>query len=103
MNPTQLDCSLTQLTCIHCGQQLKSNQSQYCCWGCEAVFQLIHGRGLELINRQIQNQSSFEYLDILESSRDYVSASFQLNVYVEGVHCTSCLWILENIPNGFQE
>ena len=35
-------------TCLHCSTPLKSHQENFCCRGCESVYQIIHDAGHEM-------------------------------------------------------
>ncbi|MEC9281572.1 MAG: heavy metal translocating P-type ATPase [Bdellovibrionota bacterium] len=95
--------------CKHCGTVCPDSRREFCCIGCENVFQFINGLGLNEYYRLKTNDgekannlaTGFEKYDFHELKSEYtqdLGQSFQLNLYVEGIHCAACLWILERIP-----
>lgn len=74
----------------------------FCCWGCETVYSIIHREDFSLINPPRTDSSEFEYLDKESFLQDYVfdvNGKPGMRFFIEGIQCTSCLWIIEQIPN----
>lgn len=98
-------------TCIHCGNTIESSNihEQFCCKGCEAVYQLLTENGLEnfysLRNKinpsaKFQTKNSFEHLDdqkILDQYSIKTGDLFFVEFYIEGIHCLGCQYLLENL------
>jgi len=74
----------------------------FCCAGCRAVYQVLHSSGLEqfydLKKSGVclrapqpiqQGQSTYASWDNL--TREY-------RLFLEGVHCSACLWLIEQLP-----
>ncbi len=106
----------TQSCCDHCGdvcshERVKLEDKVFCCHGCKTVYELLNQHGLcayyELNehpgNPQKLNfrKDKFAFLDdpqiaqkfIQYADEDQVHVSF----YLPQIHCSSCLWLLENI------
>lgn len=105
--------------CDHCGQPVSlSRQSekrslQFCCDGCETVYSVLHGAGLEQYYRvrdalgekdqPVQvTQERFEELDAESFTKRYVRTTahdtYEVDLYLEGVHCAACVWLVEKLP-----
>ncbi len=112
--------------CSHCGLPVPSHllrdesALQFCCPGCEAVYDAINSCGLGAYyqkrqdltdsERDLAAQSAkqaaidtrYEHFDDqafhdLHVTRD--GASARIALYLEGVHCAACVWLLEKLPN----
>ena len=95
--------------CLHCeGEQGKGwheEDGPFCCRGCRAVYQLIHGEGLTRYYdlRQgsqapapVLRRESFAWLDrLLETEAGSAAAILRLRLEIQGVHCAACIWLLE--------
>jgi Cu2+-exporting ATPase len=109
--------------CAHCGEPLPSSPPaplprdppslRFCCDGCATVYQVLHGAGLEgyyqvrsaLGERDTPARaalSDFPEFDSDAFSRLYVRATprgtREVDVYLEGVHCAACVWLVERLP-----
>ena len=114
----------TQELCYHCHEPVSrfSNISTningvkqpLCCHGCKAAVEFIHGSGLtEFYQRRAQTQtvessmqrpassgfdSDWSFLDKPPVELEYVAMSDegnrQLSVYIQGVYCASCSWLI---------
>lgn len=103
--------------CFHCGDVCKENElvsfddKSFCCSGCKSVFQILNKNNLcdyysfnEIAgvkrNSPINSQK-FAFLDNPDlSARLIVFANQQqkaVNFYLPQIHCSSCLWLLENL------
>src|SRR6187402_159636 len=105
--------------CAHCNLPVSAakidlaREEQFCCDGCRSVFAILHSAGLEDYytqrdpdNRQTfaaqYGQRRFEELDepaFRESHcRDRGDGVLRCEFFVEGVHCSACVWLLERLP-----
>ncbi|MEI9941928.1 MAG: heavy metal translocating P-type ATPase [Pseudomonadota bacterium] len=105
--------------CAHCGLPVSAarveplDDEQFCCDGCRSVFAILHDAGLEeyYVQRDRSNpetgapqrsQRKFEELD--EPSfrerhcQDRGDGVLRSEFFVEGVHCSACVWLLERLP-----
>lgn len=111
----------TALVCVHCGQPVPParapetpEQLPFCCDGCQTVYSVLHGAGLEQYY-QIraatggQDQPAplvteqFEALDAEAFTQKHVrqnpDGTAQVDLYLEGVHCAACVWLVEKLPS----
>jgi Cu+-exporting ATPase len=101
--------------CFHCGDPIEETIINYenhsfCCVGCQGVYQLLHQHRLQSyyqLNAHPgkttgQKKSSLAYLDemsIADSLIDYKDDHItKITFYVPSIHCSSCVWLLENLP-----
>lgn len=113
MNPAK---SHTLVLCEHCGDpcyktDIKLEEKVFCCEGCKSVYQILHQYHLceyynlndhpGLTQKAFIRKDKFAFLDneaiarklIQFSDRDQTHVTF----YLPQMHCSSCLWLLENI------
>ncbi len=102
--------------CYHCGQECKTlsildAEKHFCCDGCKSVYEILNSNNLcsyyDLNNKPGTTQKipvyegRFAYLDdekiktqLIEfTDGKQTSATF----FVPAIHCTSCIWLLENL------
>ena len=103
-------------TCAHCGLEVApgdrrlADGSVYCCAGCETAAAIIRESGLtglySLPDRRTRRVSSsgrsFAEFDHeafhaahVRRTRDGLA---EVALYLEGVHCASCVWLVERVP-----
>lgn len=96
--------ALESTNCKQCNEALSSKQKDFCCWGCKTVYQIIHqDPEFELINPSQNLKENYQFLDDPHSNKNYINSSGELRIYVEGIQCTSCLWIIESLPQFSKE
>jgi Cu2+-exporting ATPase len=99
--------------CAHC--ELPSPVGErFCCNGCQTVFETISACGLEQyynLKRRLDDQrepaaqagGSFVELDnpafLARHATPLPGGLMRVEVYVQGVHCAACLWLLERLPS----
>jgi P-type Cu2+ transporter len=112
--PAQID---TQ--CAHCGLPVPSarlephSTEQFCCDGCRSVFAILHDAGLSDYYAQRdpsdarvatprRSQRQFEELDEPAFRQSHCQPAaggvMHSEFFVEGVHCSACVWLLERLP-----
>ncbi|NQU62693.1 MAG: heavy metal translocating P-type ATPase, partial [SAR324 cluster bacterium] len=109
--------------CFHCGESTNSplflvNESgeelPFCCHGCISVFRLLNSKGLEQYYQLKKtgtrfqrggpvtiNEIDYSYLDDQQFIEKYVKDEgdyYRFEFYLEGIHCISCLWLIEQLP-----
>ncbi|MBS1776759.1 MAG: heavy metal translocating P-type ATPase metal-binding domain-containing protein [Bacteroidetes bacterium] len=102
--------------CFHCGSTCFSDDfvfdgRSFCCDGCKLVYEILNNNGLcDYYNIQkhpglaqiksIRN-GKYGYLDEDTISQKLFKFSDGKNaivtLYIPGVHCSSCMWLLENL------
>ena len=95
-----------ETSCRHCGN--RSIRGEFCCDGCAAVHALLHAEGLDRYYDLRGSQgvpalsaakplSDDAWLDVeverLAASSDLTCVALD----VEGMHCTACVWLLEEL------
>lgn len=106
-NPTQAQ------GCAHCGlpvpPALAHEQGpSFCCHGCETVYEVIHAAGFDAYYAMRDEESgqavestdrSFEELDdpafVERESQALEGGLRQVELFLEGVHCSACMWLIE--------
>lgn len=106
------------LLCLHCASPCPQERSDgFCCSGCLAVSEFLGAQGLngyyDLKKKgralgsaapvaQASSESFYRYLDDPDFLKSYAlhypDQTVSLDLYVEGVHCTACLWLIEKLP-----
>ncbi len=101
-------------TCYHCGDDCKptdieAHDKHFCCNGCKTVYEIFSENNLgcyyDLENApgktppELQGKYNFlEKEDIIEKLVDFNDGDTQIvNLYIPHIHCSSCIWILENL------
>ncbi len=87
---------------------------QFCCHGCHAAYDLIHGCGLEAYYRLRDNAGDTaaastgtgrRYGELDDAvyrgmyCRDAARGLKQTELMLEGVHCAACVWLVEKLPS----
>lgn len=104
------------LHCFHCGEEcgadvIYAHEKDFCCTGCRMVYEILNERGLcdyyDLsknpgINRkQAGRPDKFAFLDEEKIIKDLVrfrnDSETHITFYLPHIHCSSCLWLLENL------
>jgi Cu2+-exporting ATPase len=102
--------------CAHCGLPVPPGYleplapRQFCCAGCRTAWAIIHDAGLDRYYAFDQRREApvepsgrrFEEFDHPAFEALYVrTRSDRLRtteLYLEGVHCASCVWLVERVP-----
>jgi len=109
-------------SCYHCGepcnaQPVRFDDHPFCCDGCRLVYEILSENNLCTYYQMGEGQGNspnpdlykdkFGYLDqpeIREQLLHFSSASqCHVNFFIPGMHCSSCIWLLENfrkLDNG---
>ncbi len=104
-------------SCSHCGLVVPPGlvepqaATQFCCTGCRTAYAIIHENGLEKYYRLPQKREApvtvsgkqFEEFDHPAFRELYVTPTrdgrlSQTSLYLEGIHCASCVWLVERVP-----
>ncbi|HEY5961334.1 MAG TPA: heavy metal translocating P-type ATPase [Polyangiaceae bacterium] len=107
------------VACAHCGLEVPSGlidphaAQQFCCNGCRTVFQVLEANGLSAYY-SLRNASgavprsatttdrSYEAFDEPKFQSLYCHAASTgqnaIDLYLEGVHCSACVWLVERLP-----
>ncbi len=96
--------------CTHCGiaitdrdkAVLSNNGNTFCCWGCETVYTILKKGNFSLINKPSASMPEYNFLDTEPFLQDYsvsVDNNKGMRFFIEGIQCTACLWIIDQIPD----
>jgi Cu+-exporting ATPase len=107
--------SQVSLKCFHCGDQcnnttVEANNKVFCCQGCKAVYEILNEKDMcsyydfeKMPGNKINPapKELFAYLDnedIKNKILDFHDGnSCKVTLYIPAIHCTSCVWLLENL------
>ncbi len=105
----------TVLSCYHCGEDcdiiIKAHDKNFCCEGCRSVYEILNKSGMcdyyEISNNPGVSQrikvreDKFAFLDDKKIEASLISYTddeqTHVTFYLPQMHCSSCLWLLENI------
>lgn len=110
------DATISKLTCYHCGDDCANSKimvadKSFCCSGCKMVYEILNQNNLceyyALNNNpgNAQNKSiranKYAFLDNAAIIQKLIQFSdgkqTQVVFYLPQIHCSSCLWLLENL------
>ena len=100
--------------CYHCGDaceptDIEAHDKHFCCQGCKTVFEIFSDNNLGCYydlehapgKTPPELQGKYDFLDqkdIVEKLVDFNDGDTQIiNLYIPHIHCSSCIWILENL------
>lgn len=102
--------------CRHCGTSLPEGgtHGSFCCAGCATVYAFLQECDLEkfyqlrseeekkLARPPKEGSTAFSYFDdptFHDAFVRVISADLsEVSFFIEGVHCTACIWLLEKLP-----
>ena len=103
-----------KLLCYHCGEEcpspdISADSKYFCCAGCKTVYEILSENKLcnyynlektPGISPPIHHKK-YEYLDdekIVNRLLNFQNENIAfVSFYIPQIHCTSCIWILENL------
>lgn len=114
----------TRVDCFHCGlethnpifEEKDHEQTRpFCCNGCKTVFHIIKEGDLEKyyqLKRDanikdpspvVSSKENFKHFDDENFKNEYTAVdptdgTMEISLFLEGVHCIACLWLIENTP-----
>lgn len=106
--------------CAHCGLPVPAGlvdggrAEQFCCGGCETACTIIRGCGLEGYYRLRRESDDAAPAPVRTTAKRYgefddpvfrtlyarplPGGLFAAELFLEGVHCAACLWLVERLP-----
>ncbi|MBC9798332.1 heavy metal translocating P-type ATPase [Sinomicrobium weinanense] len=104
----------TDRVCFHCGASctgtpIVRENRDFCCSGCRTVYDILSENGLEGYYsmdrtpgaRPGEVSGKYDFLDneaIAEKLLEFYEDNIQVvNLRIPGIHCSSCIWVLENL------
>lgn len=105
---------MEQSTCFHCGDLSDSSTVHYdnkafCCQGCKTVYEIFSENDLTCYydlqsapgSTPKEIQGKYDFLgqqNIIEKLVEFDDGKSQIaTLYIPIIHCSSCIWILENL------
>ncbi len=104
---------MEDLSCYHCGDEIKTrivyDAKSFCCNGCKTVYEIFSDNGLASYYdldaapgaAPGKFEGKFDFLDneaIAEKLLEFNDGRTQIiSLYIPHIHCSSCIWILENL------
>ena len=119
MNTATAPGAQATAACAHCGQAVPQglvraqDTEQFCCSGCRQVYTLVREWGFDQYYRLVHQQQgaleparvsgrNFEDFDdaqLQDLASETLSAERRrTRLYLEGVHCAACVWLVEKLP-----
>jgi Cu2+-exporting ATPase len=107
---------VTAAACAHCGLPVPEGllddqvEQQFCCTGCRTTFNILHDHNLTTYYAFAERRATpvrasgrnYEEFDHPTFAQLYVTRSGEAcsrtELYLEGVHCASCVWLVERMP-----
>jgi len=118
-SPAAAAASERAVECAHCalpvpaGRVREGDPDQFCCGGCEVAYNAIRACGLDeyyALRRAMEREHEparsegrgYEELDDASFQARHCRAEpgglMAAELYLEGVHCAACVWLLERLP-----
>lgn len=106
---------MSEESCYHCGEEIhgrpvKVQDKSFCCHGCATVYQLLSENNLNSfyemepgagVKPKDANDHKYAFLDVPEIREKYITfendSSVHLTLFLPSIHCSSCIYLLENI------
>lgn len=104
---------MEDLSCYHCGDEIKTrivyDAKSFCCNGCKTVYEIFSENGLASYYdldaapgaAPGKFEGKFDFLDneaIAEKLLEFNDGKTRIvSLYIPHIHCSSCIWILENL------
>ena len=98
--------------CKHCGSLISSSsrKSEFCCAGCEHVYQLICSEGLGTyyemrsgVGRPVGDESTpskdLAWAADLQAKVELAHKKCELDLRLDGLNCLGCTWLVEHLFN----
>lgn len=111
-----MNATVTKTLCYHCGENCTSSTIQiadknFCCQGCKTVYNILNDNNLceyydlnatpGISLKETTRKDKFLFLDNQEIKNKIIQFSNETfsncTLYIPQMHCSSCLWILENL------
>lgn len=114
----QMQDVISKASCYHCGETcpdetISIDDKSFCCEGCKTVFQILDENNMCQYYSLDENAGNtvkigverkrFEYLqdrDVEAKLVDFKNETLtSVTFFIPNIHCTSCVWLLENLGN----
>lgn len=113
-----LESIAAEVTCSHCGLPVArgdidpSADTQFCCYGCRTVYEVLASSGLASYY-ELRERAGEEKRAAMATGRAYdafddpsflalyarpkPNGMISVELYLEGVHCSACVWLVERV------
>ena len=104
---------MEDLSCYHCGDKIRNrvvfDEKSFCCTGCKTVYEIFSENGLASYYdldaapgaAPSQFEGKYDFLSnekIADKLLEFNDGNTQIiSLYIPHIHCSSCIWILENL------
>ncbi|TXE17036.1 HAD-IC family P-type ATPase [Psychroserpens burtonensis] len=105
---------MDKISCYHCGDDCNNtiiafDDKNFCCNGCKTVYEIFSENDLTCyydlqaapgaVPNEIQGKYDFlSQENIIEKLTEFNDGNTQITtLYIPHIHCSSCIWILENL------
>ncbi|MBR9915334.1 MAG: HAD-IC family P-type ATPase [Algicola sp.] len=105
---------MEQTTCFHCGDNCNTtviafDNKNFCCNGCKTVYEIFSENDLTCYYdlesapgatpKEIEGKYDFlSQENIIDKLTEFNDGDIQIaTLYIPHIHCSSCIWILENL------
>lgn len=106
---------MKKTTCFHCGNETHKlnrivfDEKEFCCRGCQTVYEIFKDNDLTLYydfasapgDTPKLNGALYDFLDqpdLADKFLDFKEDNMAIaQFYIPHIHCSSCIWILENL------
>ncbi len=111
---TTVATAKTDVACAHCGLPVPPAEREaelpFCCSGCRVAWDVLHDSGLARYydlseRRNLRVEPSGRAFDEFDHPafqqlwvRTRADGLAETELYLEGVHCASCVWLVERTP-----
>ena len=105
-------------SCVHCGlpaaadskADADANEAVFCCHACATAYAMLNAHGLGAYHHFTERRTTavrpsgraFSDFDHEAFAARYVTTDvnghFHIALALEGVHCASCVWLIERVP-----
>ena len=101
--------------CFHCGDECRNSLffdgKSFCCDGCRLVYEILNENNLcnyyslndapGITQKKLFHNQQFAFLDDIRVKQKLISFTngkiTSLTFYIPQMHCSSCIWLLENL------
>ena len=96
-------------TCLHCGLPIGANSTDdFCCFGCKAVFGLLHAEkletfyalrgacGLPVLDHGARPRD-VQWLEPIDARLRESNGLVRIVLDIQGLHCVACVWLVERL------
>ncbi|MEM7228664.1 MAG: heavy metal translocating P-type ATPase [Planctomycetota bacterium] len=119
VNNPVFDATAVDTACTHCGLPVPAgllvpeSEHQFCCHGCQTVYETIHGCGLDGYYRMrerlgaqsdqpdVSTHGYESFDDPAFTARwctEHDDGTMSCELQVAGMHCAACIWLIEKLP-----